>query len=144
MAHPTREAIEKFAADYVRLWNEGDKEAWLENWRSIAPGDFTMWDPVGTPPKHGLQHCAADSWDLFQKTVRFHTPRETMFINGSELAWVMQNQFQKNGRPVTGNSIETYSFGDDESVTIRTWYIVPTHADPALGEIYQEYLPEEG
>ena len=144
MAHPTREAMEDFASEYVRLWNEGDKEAWLANWRRIAPGDFTMWDPVGTPPKHGIDACAADAWDLFQKTVRFHTPKETLFINGNELAWVMHNQFEKNGRRVTGHSIETFAFGEDGSVTIRTFYVVPGHDDPALGEHYQTYLPDEG
>jgi hypothetical protein len=133
--------MQKWAADYVRLWNEGDKQAWLENWRRIAPGDYTMWDPVGTPPKHGFEQCVADSWDLFQKTVRFHTPPETLFFNGNEVAWVMHNRFEKNGRQVVGHSIETFCFGDDGSVAIRTWYVVPSHDDPALGETFQEYLP---
>lgn len=142
MATPTREQLEAWADGYVRYWNESDKEAWVANWRSVAPGDFTMWDPVGTPPKYGLEHCAADSFDLFQPNVKFNVPKETRFINGNEVAWVMNNIFTRNGRTVHHSSIETYAFGDDGSVVIRTYYVVPSHDDEALGDIFQTYLPD--
>ena len=127
MAVPTREQLEKFAEGYVRLWNEGDKEAWKQNWLAVAPGDFTMWDPVGTPPKYGFEHCALDSFDLFQPRIRFHTPKETIFFNPGHLAWVMQNQHERDGKIAASNSIETYAFGEDGSVVIRTYYPVPSH-----------------
>jgi len=141
MAIPTREQLEKFAAGYVRLWNEGDKEAWKQNWLDVAPGDFTMWDPVGTPPKHGFEHCALDSFDLFQPRIRFHTPKETIFFNPGHLAWVMQNQHERDDKIAASNSIETYAFGEDGSVVIRTYYPVPSHEDEALGDLFQTYLP---
>ena len=141
MPHPTREQLEAWADGYVRLWNAGDKQAWVANWKRVAPGDFTMWDPVGTPPKHGLEHCAADSFDLFQPTVKLHVPRETMFIIGNHVAWVMQNVFERDGQTVHHNSIETYEFGHDGSVLIRTYYVVPSHDDEALGGLFKTYLP---
>ncbi|NND69889.1 MAG: hypothetical protein HKN19_20025, partial [Halioglobus sp.] len=39
-------------------------------------------------------------------------------------------------------SLETYRFGDDGSVVIRTYYRVPTHGNENLGDIFQNYLPE--
>jgi len=141
MATPTREQLEKFATGYVQLWNEGDKEAWKRNWLDVAPGDFTMWDPVGTPPKHGFEHCALDSFDLFQPRIRFHTPKETIFFNPGHVAWVMQNQHERDGKTAASNSIETYAFGEDGSVVIRTYYPVPSHDDETLGDLFQTYLP---
>lgn len=143
MAVPTREQLEKWAEGYVRLWNAGDKQGWAENWRTVAPGDFSMWDPVGTPPKHGFAHCGLDSFDLFQPTVRFETPKETLFFNRGHVAWVMQNHFERDGKATYINSIETFSFGDDGSVVIRTHYPVPSHDDEALGDLFQVYLPGE-
>ena len=71
MAVPTKKELLKWARNYVDLWNAGDKEAWIQNWRSVAPGDFRMLDPVGTPEKHGFEHCCVESFDLFQKEVTF-------------------------------------------------------------------------
>ncbi len=143
MAEPTGEQLEKWALLYVRLWNEGDREGWGQNWRDVAPGDFTMWDPVGTPPKHGFEHCALDSYDLFQPHVTFHTPKETLFFNRGHVAWVMQNQFERDGVRTSVNSIETFSFAADGSVVIRTHYPVPSHDDEALGDLFKVYLPGE-
>lgn len=143
MPIPTRQQLKTWAADYVRLWNDGDRDGWARNWLAVAPGDFTMWDPVGTPPKHGFQHCALDSFDLFQKRVRFATPKETLFFNRGHVAWVMQNHFEKDGKSTYSNSIETFEFGDDGSVVIRTFYPVPAHSDKALGDLFQVYLPTE-
>ena len=97
MAIPTREQLKKFAAGYVQLWNDGDKEGWRENWLAVGPGEFKMWDPCGTPPKIGFEHCAMDSWDLFQKRVSFHTPKETLFFNPGHIAWVMQKTLKTSG-----------------------------------------------
>jgi hypothetical protein len=141
MALPTREQLTKWATDYVRLWNEGDKAAWEQNWRAVAPGEFTMWDPVGTPRKRGIEECALGAWDLFQPTVRFHTPEETLFIHEGHVGWVMQNHFERNGEAIHASSIETFEFGTDGSVVIRTFYDVPSHEDPAMGDLYKVYQP---
>ena len=141
MPVPTREQLRAWADDYVKLWNAGDKAAWEKNWRSVAPGDFSMFDPVGTPMKRGIEECALDAWDLFQPTVRFHVPKETLFFNEGHVAWVMQNRFEHKGRQTSANSIETYEFGEDGSVQIRTYYDVPSHEHESMGDLYKVYQP---
>ncbi len=142
MGTPSRQQLQKWAEDYVALWNAGDREGWARNWRSVAPGDFRMLDPVGTPEKRGFEQCALASWDLFQSRVRFRIVEGTLFICGNEVAWLLENQIDTDGRPFVGLSIETYRFEPDGSVVIRTYYRVPPRADDELGQMFQTYLPE--
>ena len=141
MAFPDRAALKAWAAGYVEFWNAGDREGWAANWRTVAPGEFTMLDPVGTPQKRGFQHCALDSFDLFQPTVKYRIAPGTMFICGAEVAWLMENHIDQGGEQRVGFSIETYCFGEDGSVDIRTFYKVPAHSDGRLGTLFQTYLP---
>ena len=140
---PTREALETWARNYVELWNRGEKEAWVANWKAVATGTFTMVDPVGTPPKHDFEGCCVEPFDLFQPSTHFHVPPETMFICGNEVAWVMENTFTKDGQSQTMKSIEVYRFDEDGSVEIRTHYDVPEASDPVSGQLFSEYLPGE-
>lgn len=142
MPTPTREQLQQWADDYVALWNAGDKQAWIENWRRVAPGDFRMLDPVGTPEKRGFEHCAVDSWELFQKRVRFRIVPGTLFICGNEVAWLLENSITTDGKTVAAKSIETYRFEPDGSVVIRTYYVVPERDRSEMGEMFQTYLPE--
>jgi hypothetical protein len=143
MSVPTFAELKRWADRYVELWNAGDKEAWAANWRSVAPGDFRMVDPVGTPEKRGFQECALDSFDLFQESVGFKIAHGTLMICGNEVAWCLENHIRtKSGEKRVGYSIETYRFEADGSVLIRTYYRVPSHGDADLGEHYQQYLPE--
>ena len=142
MASPTRQQLQDWARNYVALWNAGDREAWARNWRSVAPGDFRMLDPVGTPEKHGFEHCALDSWDLFQKRVKFKVVDGTLFICANEVAWTLENQITADGKTHSALSIETYRFEPDGSVLIRTYYRVPERTKDELGQMFQTYLPE--
>jgi hypothetical protein len=142
MAIPTRAQLRSWADNYVALWNAGDKEAWAENWRSVAPGDFRMLDPVGTPEKYGFESCCLDSWDLFQARVRFKIQEGSLMICGNEVAWLLENHIDTDGKPFVGYSIETYRFEEDGSVAIRTYYRVPARTEDELGEMFQQYLPE--
>jgi len=144
MSTPTREQLKQWAHNYVALWNEGDKEAWIANWRSVGPGDFRMLDPVGTPEKHGFEDCCAKSFDLFQPNVKFKIQDGSLFICGNEVAWLLENHIDNDGEHSVGYSIETYRFEPDGSVVIRTYYKVPAHTDDTLGEMFKEYLPEDG
>ena len=143
MTAPDRQQLERWAADYVALWNAGDKEAWVRNWRSVAPGEFRMLDPVGTPEKRGFEECAVKSFDLFQPRVRFRIVPGTLFICGNEVAWLLENHITTDGRTTTGLSIETYRFEPDGSVAIRTWYRVPSRDASELGRVFQTYLPKD-
>ena len=142
MASPTRQQLQDWAKNYVALWNAGDRAGWERNWRSVAPGDFRMLDPVGTPEKRGFQHCALDSWDLFQKRVKFRIVDGTLFICGNEVAWTLENSITADGKTDAALSIETYRFEPDGSVVIRTYYKVPERTKDELGQMFQTYLPE--
>ena len=128
MSVPTFAQLKNWADNYVKLWNAGDRAGWAANWRALAPGEFSMLDPVGTPMKHGFQHCALDSFDLFQPTVRFRIHPGSLFIRGSEERFAY--------------SIETYRFEPDGSVVIRTYYKVPAHSAGDLGKLFETYPPE--
>ena len=142
MAVPTKKQLEKWAEGYVRTWNEGDKEAWCKNYLDIAPGEYTMWDPVGTPPKRGFEEVVA-SYDLFQPTVKFEVPPDTRFYNEGYVGWVMHNIISHDGGTMVGKSIESYEFCGDGSLNIRTHCVIPAHDDKALGDLYKVYLPGE-
>lgn len=141
MPTPSREQLQKWAGNYVALWNAGDREAWVRNWRSVGPGEFRMLDPVGTPEKRGFEMCCAKSFDLFQPKIRFHVPPETVFICGNEVAWVMENHLTVDGNATMLRSIETYRFEPDGSVVIRTFYDVPPPESTELGKLFDTYLP---
>ena len=144
MPVPSRKELLNWAANYVALWNAGDKEAWIANWKKVAPGDFRMLDPVGTPEKSGFQECAADAFDLFQPRVRFKIADGGLFVCANEVAWFLENHMELEGKERVGLSIETYRFEEDGSVTIRTYYDVPDHGDRDIGDLFQQYLPEGG
>ncbi len=142
MTVPSTKQLLNWAKNYTKYWNAGDKDAWVENWRKVAPGDFRMLDPVGTPEKVGFEECALDSWDLFQKKVQFRIVEGSLFVNGNEVAWFLENIIDNSGEEMIGYSIETYRFESDGSVVIRTYYRVPARTDDDLGEIFKQYLPE--
>ena len=54
MPVPTFDELKNWAENYPKLWNAGDKQAWVDNWRKVGPGHFRMLDPVGTPEKEGF------------------------------------------------------------------------------------------
>ncbi len=143
MVVPNQEQLKKWAENYVALWNTGDKEGWERNWKSVAPGDFRMLDPVGTPEKVGFEECASKSFDLFQPNVKFKIVEGTLFICGNEVAWLLENHITAGSKTMVGLSIETYRFEPDGSVVIRTYYKVPDRTNDELGDMFKEYLPED-
>lgn len=143
MSVPGKKQLLKWAENYVSLWNAGDKKAWEENWRSVAPGDFRMLDPVGTPEKFGFEHCCLDSFDLFQPNVRFNIQPGTLFVCDNEVAWLLENHITSAGTTSIAYSIETYRFEGDGSVVIRTYYRIPAPSDDELGDMFKVYLPDQ-
>jgi hypothetical protein len=143
MGTPSRQQLREWAENYAALWNSGDKDAWLANWRNVAPGDFRMFDPVGTPEKRGFEECASKPFDLFQPKVRFNIAEGTLFVCDNEVAWLMENHITADGRTMVHRSIETYRFEPDGSVLIRTYYQVPSRTDDELGDMFKAYLPKD-
>jgi len=144
MPIPTREQLERWAQGYTGLWNAGDKTAWVMNWKSVAPGDFRMLDPVGTPERRGFEECAAKPYDLFQPGLRLVVPEATKFICVNEVAWVMENHFTVAGELIVMRSIEEFRFEADGSVVIRTFYDVPKPDSPLGRFFFSKYLPGVG
>ncbi|HEU4429601.1 MAG TPA: hypothetical protein VFT98_12650 [Myxococcota bacterium] len=141
MPTPTRDQLLAWAENYVQLWNAGDKPAWAANWRAVAPGEFRMLDPVGTPEKRGFEACALKAWDLFQPHVRFRVVQGSRHVCGNEVAWLLENSFPSEPSRPPHLSIETYRFEANGDVVIRTYYEVPAHADGSVGELFKTYLP---
>lgn len=142
MAYPDKKTLLTWATNYPTLWNAGNKQAWVDNWRTVADGEFRMLDPVGTPEKRGFKSCCEDSWDLFQPRVRFTIQPGTLFVCGNEVAWCLENHFDSADGSQIQYSLETYQFSDDGSVNIRTYYRVPPHDSENLGDIFKDYLPD--
>lgn len=92
--------------------------------------------------KHGFKQCCEDSWDLFQPRVRFNIQPGTLFVCGNEVAWCLENHFDGPDGSQLQYSIETYRFGEDGSLAIRTYYRVPTHQNASIGDLFQDYLPD--
>ena len=38
MPKPTFEQLKTWAENYPKLWNAGDKQAWIDNYKQVAPG----------------------------------------------------------------------------------------------------------
>lgn len=142
MGTPSRKQLQDWAANHTALWNAGDREGWARNWRSVAPGEFRMLDPVGTPEKRGFEECTLKPWDLFQSRLKFEIVDGSLMICGNEVAWLLENRLTVDGRTTVAFSIETYRFEPDGSVVIRTYYRVPARTNDELGEMFQTYLPE--
>ena len=142
MATPTKQQLRQWAQGYVALWNAGDKAGWVRNWRSVAPGEFRMLDPVGTPEKVGFEACALAPWELFQSRVKYQIVEGSLMICGNEVAWFLENHITTDGRTFVGHSVETYRFEPNGDVVIRTYYRVPARGSDELGQMFQEYLPE--
>lgn len=143
MSIPAKKTLLNWAQNYPVLWNAGVKQDWIDNYRTVCPTDnVAMLDPVGTPKKSGFKHCCEDSWDLFQPRVRFRIQEGTLFVCGNEVAWCLENHFDGPEGPQVRFSIETYRFDEDGALEIRTYYRVPSHEDDSIGDLFQEYLPE--
>jgi len=142
MPTPDKKALLHWAQNYVKLWNAGDLDGWVANWKTVSTGEHRMHDPVGTPEKVGFQECCLDAWDLFQARVRFNIPAGQLFVCDNEVAWLLENHFDGPDGPQVQYSIENYCFADNGDVTVRTYYRVPTHDNAAIGDIFQTYLPD--
>jgi hypothetical protein len=151
MPTPTYDQLVKFRDVYVTTWNSGDKEGFLDNFRQFLGGEgdefMTMTDPVGTPPRFGLNGCVGDPFDMWQPVTRFHVPDETFCVCGNEICWIMENHFDDDGRDIYRISIENFRFHEDGTIHIRTWFQMPEpDSDVArvIGRILAEYLPDGG
>ncbi|MCB1675364.1 MAG: hypothetical protein KDI01_03690 [Halioglobus sp.] len=140
--NPTHDELLNWAKNYDKLWTAGDRQGWIDNYRTVLQGEAVrMLDPVSTPEKFGFKHCCEDSFDLFQDHVKFEIPEKTLFVLGNTVAWIMHNNITSSGKTFVVPSIETFVFEPDGSLVIRTWYDVPRNAGGELGASMHTYLP---
>lgn len=140
---PTEQELLNWAHNYPKLWNAGDQEGWIANYRTVFQGDCVrMFDPVGTPEKFGFKQCLTDSFDLFQDHVKFEIPEETLFVLGNTVAWTMHNIITSSGKTGVAKSLETFQFEPDGSLQIRTWYDVSGARSGEIGASMRKYLPD--
>ena len=122
-AVPSRQARLAHAAKHAELWNAGKREEWIASWRTIAPAEVRMFDPVGTEEKHGFDTATGDAFDMFQSILKIKMI--TVQVNGNEMAWVCENYFGTEPNVQKAYSIETFAWDDDGNLLIKTYYPMP-------------------
>ena len=141
MGVPSRAARQAHAGRYCELWNAGRKDDWVASWRTIVQGDVTMFDPVGTRPKHGFDVAMSRAFDQFQPVTELHMV--TVKVNGDEMAWVIENRFRTGDRVLTSLSIETFRWDEQGDLVIKTYYDMPESVG-ADDDPYELLLGTEG
>ena len=84
MGVPSREARQAHARQHCELWNAGKKDEFVASWRTIAMGDVTMFDPVGTKAKHGFEYATSHAFDMFQPCTKMEML--TVKVNGKAIS----------------------------------------------------------
>jgi hypothetical protein len=125
---PSREARLAVGATYADLWNAGKKEEWLAAFRSIAPAEVRMFDPVGTEEKVGFDTAFTENWGRFQSLLNLKVL--TVQVNGNEMAWVVENYFGTEPNVEKGYSIETFAWDDHGNLLVKTFYPMPEQVGP--------------
>jgi hypothetical protein len=126
-AVPSREARLAHAAKHAELWNAGKREEWIASWRTIAPAEVRMFDPVGTEEKRGFDTATGDAFDMFQSILKIKMI--TVQVNGNEMAWVCENFFGTEPNVQKAYSIETFAWDGDGNLLIKTYYPMPESVD---------------
>jgi hypothetical protein len=88
-----------------------DKDGWLDCWRAMAPGEPSLWDPVGTPLKRGWDF-ACELWD---RTGPDH-PKvgiQQLIIGGNEAVVVASNEGTYRGEQLIIPSVDVWKINAD-------------------------------
>ena len=124
-ASAARLAVER----HCEYWNARDQQ----QWSALFAEEVVFEDPVGAPPKHGLE-AVRNSWE------RSLTPgREWRLVParivacGSEAAVVMRNEGNLDGRSVLVESLEVWRVREDGLVVSVRAFFEP---DPAVQSEY--------
>jgi hypothetical protein len=93
-AVPSRQARLAHAAKHAELWNAGKREDWIASWRTIAPAEVRMFDPVGTEEKQGFDTATGDAFDMFQSILKitYYPMPETVGSDSDPYAHILDGQ----------------------------------------------------
>lgn len=106
-----------------RLWNSGDREAWLALWRAAVPGEHVLASPVGAAPRQGFEAARVQVWDEFQPT-KIHTGQ--LIVCGQSVAALTENVVSVDGAPLSIFSIDTYDFDSAGNCYERNYVSIPS------------------
>ncbi|MEN9805333.1 MAG: hypothetical protein RIS41_2180 [Actinomycetota bacterium] len=119
----TNRAVEAVEA-HVAAWNAMDRERWV----GLFSPAMEFEDPVGAPPKVGLD-AVHKTWDRSFTPGRRWTlhPRQIVAGGRHEAAVVMHNVGMLSDRRVEVNSVEIFSVDDTGAIVrIRAFFDQPT------------------
>lgn len=122
----------RFALDrHVELWNGQQRDRWV----ALFAPTMVFEDPVGTPPKIGLE-AVHSSWDRsFTPGRRWTLHPQVVVSVGHEAAVLMLNKGDLQGRQVEITSIETFTVDTDGLIVhIRSFFEQPE--DFALADYF--------
>lgn len=123
--HPAVTAVHA----HVDAWNSMDRDRWV----ALFSSDMVFEDPVGAPPKSGLD-AVNKTWDRSFTPGRrwiLH-PRQVVAGGGGEAAVVMHNVGELGDKRVEVDSIEIFSVDDDgRIVRVRAFFDQPTEFELA-------------
>lgn len=124
---PARQALER----HVEYWNAQQRDRWV----ALFSSAMIFEDPVGTPPKVGLE-AVHSSWDRsFTPGRRWTLHPRTIISLGREAAVVMLNKGDLQGRQVEITSIETFAVDAEGLIAhIRSFFEQPQ--DFALADYF--------
>ena len=108
---------------HVEAWNAMDRERWI----ALFSPDMVFEDPVGAPPKVGLD-AVHKTWDRsFTPGRRWTLHPRQIVAGGDEAAVVMHNGGVLSDKRVEVNSVEIFSVNDSgKIVRVRAFFDQPT------------------
>jgi ketosteroid isomerase-like protein len=118
--HPAVAAVNA----HVDAWNAMDRERWV----GLFSVDMVFEDPVGAPPKVGLD-AVHKTWDRSFTPGRRWTlqPRQIVAGGSNEAAVVMHNSGVLSDKRVEVNSIEIFTVDEAGAIVrVRAFFDQPT------------------
>lgn len=109
---------------WYELWNDDDKEGWLEHWRAVAPGEPWIEDPVGKPVKRGW-NAIGELWDrTCTDGGHFKVSILQILLCGNEVAVICRTEGNSDGIDFCIDSVDVHQFEDDR-LRVRSYWEIP-------------------
>jgi len=108
---------------WYELWNEQDRQGWLDHWLSFAPGEPTLEDPVGTPLKRGWD-LAGELWDRTGRNA-LKVVITSLITGGDEAVVVCHNEGTFRGEPLVIPSVDVWKVRSDGTSAVRSFWEIP-------------------
>jgi ketosteroid isomerase-like protein len=123
---PSREALRTAIERHFACWNAQDREGWI----ALFDPEVVFEDPVGVPPKRGLE-AARLQWDRsFTPGQRWTLEARLLYLRGSDAAFVAANRGQIGDKRFDFETIEVWTLGENgKFIAVRGYYDPPAEVD---------------